>query len=250
MNRYSISLEEWHKDNSGNWKQLYYKYFIYKSFFNNSTIKDIKEFVKDECIKINEPICTCFLSIYKTGDDNFIYETDYLDSTYLTNTVFNRYNMIHVCIMKGRICNCGQFEKIKMYSNLMKKNEDDRKNFEEKSRKEREYFDSIIRNQNYQHQNEINRLQNFISQQRQETQRQIQNQNVQHQQEINRYQQILNEQKEQMKLEQKQNNEKFTKLEKEREIEKKENEEKLKNIENERLLEKEANDRKFQNIEI
>ena len=251
---FKVELREWYynfltKDLRAN---LLKEFIFEQPLYRTSTIKDVKNFVQEKSLESNDPICTCFLEINKwaeNGENSLTLCKDYFDSTFLNDTIFIKNKPIVICIEKGRICKCGKYEQIKINANLIQKQKNEQKIWEQKDKENREHFNRMIENQNRQHQNELNRLQNIIYQNNNQNQRQIQIQKEQYQSQINQLQSVINEQKkenekieEQIKIERELNAEKFQKI-------KEENEQKIKNIENERNLERESNQERFKILE-
>lgn len=87
--KFLVKYYEWENDGQALFQDSYfYQQEIYQKF----TISDVKEFVKGKRYEIHEPICTCFLSIWKDADKekNQIGNClEYNDSTLLNNTIFN-----------------------------------------------------------------------------------------------------------------------------------------------------------------
>ena len=251
---FKVELREWYynfltEDIRAN---LLKEFIFEQPLYRTSTIKDVKNFVQEKSLESNDPICTCFLEIRKwaeNGENLLTLCKDYFDSTFLNDTIFIKNKPIVICIEKGRICKCGKYEQIKINANLIQKQKNEQKIWEQKDKENREHFNRMIENQNRQHQNELNRLQNIIYQNNNQNQRQIQIQKEQYQSQINQLQSVINEQKkenekieEQIKIERELNAEKFQKI-------KEENEQKIKNIENERNLERESNQERFKILE-
>ena len=71
--------------------------FYYTDFL--STIRDVKNYVVNECTKLNIPLCQCFLEIWKFSEDKIHINKcyDYSDDTYLSETIFSLDNPIKVC---------------------------------------------------------------------------------------------------------------------------------------------------------
>ena len=251
---FKVELREWYYDFlTEKIRANLLKEFIFEQpLYRTSTIKDVKNFVQEKSLESNDPICTCFLEINKwaeNGENSITLCKDYFDSTFLNDTIFIKNKTIVICIEKGRICKCGKYEQIKINANLIQKQKNEQKIWEQKDKENREHFNRMIENQNRQHQNELNRLQNIIYQNNNQNQRQIQIQKEQYQSQINQLQSVINEQKkenekieEQIKIERELNAEKFQKI-------KEENEQKIKNIENERNLERESNQERFKILE-
>ena len=109
-------------------------------------LKDVKEFVKDEYIKKCNPICPCFLKIYKQDDEdkkkNVLSNNDkYKDDTLLDDTIFNEKYIIYICIPKERKCTCGKLEYYYDKAYEHKKNNDEkdkiRKDYQEELSKQK-----------------------------------------------------------------------------------------------------------------
>lgn len=114
------------KEQRGN----YLKDFIFEIPLNQKkTLKDVKEFVKDECIKAYDPVCPCFLLIYKQDEENkkiMFLQLMIKDDTLLDNTIFNEKYKIYVCVVEGRKCTCGKLVDYRTQVVLLKKAEDDK----------------------------------------------------------------------------------------------------------------------------
>ena len=141
--------------------------FNYSDFFGLRTLGDVKNYVVDKCLELNDPLCTCFLKIKKFSKDKTYIEDCYYysDNTTLNKTEFSENNPIKVCY-DNKKCNCGKYEQLKMYSELNKKSKENEKKWEEKERKNKEYYENMIKRQTEQQQSELNRLQNLIDEQR------------------------------------------------------------------------------------
>ena len=248
VKRFVIEYREWEKDGKAHWCDIYdYE----QNYYQSLTLKDVKEFVKEQRYKEHKPICTCFLSIYRASDSgNYIIECDeYSDSTLLDDTVFNENNPIKVCASEEKKCKCGQLEKLIMSSNFEKAIEEQNKRWEEKERQNREYYERRIWEQQNYHRNEINRLQNLINQQQNQNKQNMENQNRQHQLEIERIQKENNRRENEFIEERRINQEKFKDIERQRTLERKEYSERIQTIENERTIERQENNKKFVNLE-
>ena len=173
--KFFIEYVEWESDGKAHCLDSF-DYIEY--IFQNLTIKDVKEYVKEQRYKKHKPVCSCFLRIWKETDiiKRTISECyEYNDSTFLNNTIFNENNIIIVIPTKEKKCTCGKFEKLILSSNFEKQIEEERKErqrLEEKQRQNMEYYERRIQEENNNHQNRINRLENIINQQ------QIQNQQI------------------------------------------------------------------------
>ena len=180
--------------------------FVYNEFFSKSTIRDVKNYVINECTKLNIPLCKCFLEIKKFSEDKTYIEKcyDYSDDTYLSETIFNFRNLIKVCYDEKK-CTCGKYETIKMQCEFLRKEKENEKKLEEREKQTKQYYEVMFQRQNQQQQREINRLQNLMDQQRNYNLRQFEMQNRNHQNEINRIQNERN-------IERQANNEKFNAL--------------------------------------
>lgn len=166
--KFYVRYEEWENDGFGYWKESYY---YTQNIFQKFTIRDIKEYVKGERYKIHNPICTCFLSIWRWADDKE--ETtdqcyEYNDSTLLNNTIFNESNPIFVCTNLGKKCTCGKLDKLKLSSDFDKKREEDIKRWEKKAKEDKEYYDRRLREEKNKYRLEINRLHNLMNEQKRE----------------------------------------------------------------------------------
>ena len=202
---------------------------------------------------MHKPVCTCFLSIWRSESifDN-IECSEYNDSTYLDDTIFGwKYDIydIYVIPRKEKICRCGQLEKLIISSNFEKLMEEKEKKWEEKERKNREYYDRRIREEKNYHQDEIYRLQNLINQQQKQNTQNMRNQNEQHQKETERIQRENNRRENEFIKERKINQEKFENFQLQRTQERKENLVRIQTLENERKWEREENNKKFVNLE-
>lgn len=170
-----------------------------------STIKDIKEFVLEESINSNEPVCTCFLEIYKfdykEGDEDIITKCNYSDSTYLRDTIFSdKNNLIKVCIKKGKDCTCGKYPLIKRISRLINEHKEEKLNWEKKNKEDCEKFNKEIKEQNEKYQNEFNLLRDSFNKQIEEKEKQIQNQIEEFHKEINRLKDIIKSKEEEKQI--------------------------------------------------
>ena len=170
-----------------------YQFFnINQYILQNLTIRDVKEYVKEQRYKKHKPICSCFLTINKYTDinkKNIGKCWEYNDNTLLNNTIFNDKTNIVVMAYKDRICKCGKYEMLVISSNYEKQREEEKKIYEEKERQNKEYYDRKSREEKNFFQNEINRLQNLMNQQQRQTQQQIESKDQQYQREIKRIQQ-------------------------------------------------------------
>ena len=170
-----------------------------------STIQDIKEFVREESINSNEPVCTCFLEIYKfdnkEGDENIITKCNYSDSTYLRDTIFSdKNNLIKVCIKKEKVCTCGKYPLIVRISRLISKHKEEKLNWEKKNKEDCEKFNKEIKEQNEKYQNEFNLLRDSFNKQNEEKEKQIQNQIEEFHKEINRLKDIIKSKEEEKQI--------------------------------------------------
>jgi len=207
----------------------------FQAGYQQFTLRDVKEYVKEQRFKKHKPICSCFLQICEYNNDSESIElTQFPDDTFLNYTYFNENYPIYVIPIKGKNCTCGQLEKLILLSNFDKQREEDKKEWEEKERRNKEYYDRRFKEEKYEHQKEINRLQKLMNQQQNESRKLLENQNQQHQNEISRIQE--------------ENKEKFEYFEQQRIREKNENQERLDTIENERLNERNETQKKFDNI--
>ena len=171
------------------------------------------------------------------------------DSTYLDNIVFNLSYPIVVIPIKNKRCTCGQLDRLIICSNFEKQREEDQKRWDEKQRKDREYYDRRLREEQNNHRNEINRLQNLISQQRNDNLQQMNNQQKQYRTELERMKTENNRRENEFNQERRINNERFQNLQNERNQERRDNDEKLRNMENERNQERRMNNERFQNLQ-
>ncbi len=170
-----------------------------------STIQDIKEFVLEESINSNEPVCTCFLEIYKfdhkEGDENIITKCNYSDSTYLRDTIFSdKNNLIKVCIKKEKVCTCGKYPLIERISRLIDEHKKEKLNWEKKNKEDCEKFNKEIKEQNEKYQNEFNLLRDSFNKQNEEKEKQIQNQIEEFHKEINRLKDIIKSKEEEKQI--------------------------------------------------
>jgi len=142
--KFNVEYREWESDG----KAHYYDSYYYEQYnYRRLTIKDVKEFVKEQRYKIHKPVCTCCLKIWRKNGDNTIKECDdYYDSTYLDNTVFSESNPVKVIQKKYGKCTCGELDRLIMSSNYEKQREEDQKRWEERERQNREYYDGMINN--------------------------------------------------------------------------------------------------------
>jgi len=240
--KFLIEYREWESDGLA---YFYDTYHYNQSIFQSLTIRDVKEYVKEQRYKKHKPVCSCFLEIWRLSDKIAKYIGKcykYNDLTFLDNTVFNEENPILVIPTKDKKCICGQFDKLIISSNFEKQMEEQKQRWEEKERQNKEYYDRRFWEEKNYHQNEINRLQDMMSQQQIQNQQQMEYKDQQYQREIKRIQQENNRRENEF-------NEKFQASERKREQEKKENFERLKTIENERNRERQENFKKFSNIE-
>jgi len=105
---------------------------------------DIKNFIKDEFIKNENPICPCFLKVYKevnTVPKNTAEELN--DDNIIDDKVYNEKNPIYVGIVKKQ-CTCG---KIEMYKNIVainKIHKEELNKIKEESNKNKAQQDKII----------------------------------------------------------------------------------------------------------
>jgi putative ribosome biogenesis GTPase RsgA len=146
MKKYPIELFEWewYENDKKEKKQRENKLkdFIFEiPLDKKKTLKDVKEFVKDECIKAYDPVCPCFLLIYKQDDEdkkkNVLSINDkYKDDTLLDDTIFNEKYKIYVCVVEGRKCTCGKLDDYRTQVVLLKKAEDDKKEMMNAHKKE------------------------------------------------------------------------------------------------------------------
>jgi len=186
MNReYTIKYREWEKDGKAHcYNTFYYTQYI----FQKLTIGDVKQYVQEQKCKIHEPVCKCFLEIWKFSEDNYLDKCYYDDSTDLDNTSFNDSNPINVIPSKNKKCYCGQLTNLIMLSNFEKRREEDNRRWEEKERKDKEYYEKRIKEERNNYEKKIDKMQNRLDQQYRDYQEQIRIQNEYHQQEINRIQ--------------------------------------------------------------
>jgi len=110
---------------------------IYREKKSYSTIKGIKEFILKDSINSNEPVCTCFLEIWKDdhkeNDVTIMAFCNSSDSTYLYDTIFSDKNtLINVCIKKERVCTCGKYPLIERISRLINEHKKEKLNWEKK----------------------------------------------------------------------------------------------------------------------
>ena len=234
--KFKVEYLEWENEGQAH---LYDSFIYVQEGYQQFTLRDVKEYVKEQRFKKHQPVCSCFLQIwaYDTFDDDCSYISlceAYSDNTYLNNTNFNENYPIKVIPIEGKICTCGQLEKLIIFSNFQKQREEDKKEWEEKEKRNKEYYDRRFREEKYDHQKEINRLQKLMNQQQNESRKLLENQNQQHQNEISRIQE--------------ENKEKFEYFEQQRIRERNENQERLDTIENERLNERNETQKKFDNI--
>ena len=125
-----------------------------------NTIRDVKEYVKEQRYKKHELVCTCQLVDWglKT-DDSLIF---YNDDIYLDNILFFRDKNPMLVVRIREKCTCGQLEKLLISSsNYEKQREEDKKRWEEKERRDKEYYDRRFNEEKIYHQNEINCLRNI-----------------------------------------------------------------------------------------
>ena len=106
--KYPIQLFEWNKYYQITKKKA--RYWVGEGKINCKTfnmeiplekkirLSDVKEFIKEETIKSYEPICTCFLRIYKDTKQPKNVNQEYNDDIFLENTIFNEKNTIYVGI--------------------------------------------------------------------------------------------------------------------------------------------------------
>lgn len=247
--KFYIRYHEWENDGHAHWKKTYY---YTQDIFQKFTIRDIKEYVKGERYKIHEPICTCFLSIWKDTDikKNQISQCiEYNDSIILDKTIFNELIPIYVCANLGKKCTCGELDKLILFSQFEKKREEDIKKWEEKSKEDKKYYDRRLREEKTEHQIEIKRLNNLIYEQKRENRQQMEAQNEQYKKEIDRIQKENNLRESQYLEEKKATKERFMYLETERKQERKEHNERLRIMENERHRDREEANKKMVNFE-
>ena len=251
--KFYIEYREWGSDGLA---YFYDSYYYNQYIFRRLTIRDVKEFVKEKRYKIHKPVCTCCLEIRKYTYThkykyyiNFSSCFEYNDSTYLDNTVFSLLNPIVVIPIKNKRCTCGQLDRLIICSNFEKQREEDQKRWDEKQRKDREYYDRRLREEQNNHRNEINRLQNLISQQRNDNLQQMNNQQKQYRTELERMKTENNRRENEFNQERRINNERFQNLQNERNQERRANDEKLRNMENERNQERRMNNERFQNLQ-
>lgn len=203
-----IELREWYYNNEKQKDRArFLKTLKFPEKFSKeesiSTIKDIKEFVLEESINSNEPVCTCFLEIYKLkeGDEDIITECNYSDSTYLRDTIFSdKNNLINVCIKKGKDCRCGKYPLIKRISRLINEHKEEKLNWEKKNKEDCEKFNKEIKEQNEKYQNEFNLLRDSFNKQNEEKEKQIQNQIEEFHKEINRLKDIIKSKEEEKQI--------------------------------------------------
>ena len=242
--KFWIEYREFESDEKAH---LYETFYYKQNFYQKFTIKDVKEYVKEQMYKKHKPVCSCFLTIRRIDyKENIIYECyKYNDSTFLNDTIFNESMPIQIVPRKEKKCTCGQYDRLILSSNFEKQIEEINKKNDERERNNKEYYDRRLRDD----QNEIHRLQNQIDRQYRENQRQMANQNERHREEINRIINQNNRREEKFNEERRANNEKFENIEYQRNQERKEYNEKLKTIENERERERKEYKEKFENIE-
>ena len=244
---FKIELREWYYDYSdGGERANFLESFSYvQPFYKTYTIKDAKNYVKDQ--RVNDPICTCFLEIRKTTENNTITLCNYSDSTFLNDTIFRKNELMTICIKKGRICTCGKYEQIIVNSNLKKNHDEEIKRWEKKEKENKEYFERMIRDQKEDHRRELNRLQSSFDQLNQryyENQQKIEDQKNSYERKLDQLNNVIQEQnkennaiKEQMNLERQENYEKFKMIQKtidEKDLQIKQNSEQLLAYENQK----------------
>jgi len=247
--KFYVKYYEWENDGHAHFKDTYY---YTQNIFQQFTIRDIKEYVKGERYKIHEPICTCFLSIFKDTDiknNNIGKCIEYNDSTLLNNTIFNELVPIYVCANLGKKCTCGELDKLILSSEFEKKREEDIKKWEEKAKEDKEYYDRRLREEKNEHLLEIKRLNNLINEQKKESRKQIVEQNEQLKKEIDRLEKENNLRECQYLEEKKATKERFLNIENQRLQEKKEHNERLRTMENERHRDREEANKKIVNFE-
>ena len=211
----NIELREWYYDNDKQEDRARllktlkfrerYRDERYRDKRSISTIKDIKEFVLEESINSNEPVCTCFLEIWKfdhkENDETIITKCNYSDSTYLFDTIFSdKKILIKVCIKKERVCTCGKYPLIERISRLINEHKKEKLNWEKKNKEDCEEFNKKIQEQNEKYQNELNLLNESFNKQNEEKEKQIQNQIEEFHKEINRLKDIIKSKEEEKQI--------------------------------------------------
>lgn len=174
--------------------------FIQKSG-EKKTIKDVKNFVQEQSITVlHDPVCTCFLTIWESTDEqkiNISFCKDYKDNTPLDATVFNENKEIIVIIdCKGRDCKCGNLQNNITISNALQKLEEENRIAKQKQ-EENEYIFN----------NKIEELMQFNYQIKKENEREIKSLNN-----------LIEFQKDLMILQKNENNKKLKQLENELKI--------------------------------
>ena len=266
--KYLIHYAEANNDGYSIYESYNYKQDIYQNF----TLREVKEYVKGQRYKKHKPVCSCFLQIWYYSDFNnkiislckvyddsmhiknrcFILSNpnpkspeSYNDSTYLTDTFFNESNPIFVIPTKKRKCTCGQFDKLLLSSNFEEKIEELDKINKERERKNKEYYDRRLRDDQY----EINLLQKKLEQSQKENQQQMKQQNLQHQKEMERIKQDNDRRETEFNEERRANEQKFQNMENTRNQERSEYLQTIRKMENQREIERNENKEKFEYIE-
>lgn len=67
MKKYPIQLFEWNNENKTDYL---HKFNFEFAFGKKKALKEVKEFIKEESIKIYDPVCPFFLQIYKEDDED------------------------------------------------------------------------------------------------------------------------------------------------------------------------------------
>ena len=91
---------------------------------NKVRLNEIKDILIKQTIKEYNPLCKCFLRIYKNVNDipkNI--EQEYPDDTFLDDTIFNETNSIFIGIPKKQ-CTCGKLEDAKIRAMELKEQND------------------------------------------------------------------------------------------------------------------------------
>ena len=253
IKKFAIEYQEWISKEKAN---IFETYYLEQDIYKKLTLRDVKEFIKEQRYKIHKPVCTCMLEIwgYESIEKRIIYPcykqyNFYKDSTFLDNTYFNESNPIVVIPGLNRSCTCGLLDKLKICCFYEEQKEKDIKRWEEKERKDKEYFNRIYQEEKKSHKEEIKRLKNLIVQQNNENQKQIVNQQNIYKLEIDRMKSENNRRLNEFNEERIENNKRFQNLQYERNQEKIENKTKLDNMEKERFREREENQKKFDFME-
>ena len=182
--KFKVEFREWYYDkDKKEWTKYLGEFMFSQEKGRKNSIKDIKNFITEKSIsELHNPVCSCFLLIYKAGDEakTFLTKSDYKDETLLDDTIFNETNPIIVCIpIEGKICKCGSLQNNEIYSNVVKKLKEEKDETEKKKKQSEDEmekkinemqknYDSLMFMKNAEIQRQRRDFQNFINFQREQ----------------------------------------------------------------------------------